>query len=310
MLGGETLLESSLQSSLGNSDAALGLLEPDGAVASELEGVRWFIRGSCRNARCEFDAAIDHYERAIRSPHFQKIGYAWHNLGIACCGKGDYERGITAFRRCLEDSNLNRRGDTWYNLGLALYHTGDYEGAIVAYRQALEEPDFSIPGRAWNNLGLAFAGKKNYEEAIIAHRRALEVPGYDAPDRARNNLATALYAAGRRQEAVEALQQVPKASRSQWIAELLAADLNKEALSNDDRALLESTTTRAEEGADGATTATVAEETPESRMLAKLEGQQTQYEIYLGRASSGRDNVLSILRGWSSAVTLCTDPLN
>eukprot|EP00456_Euglypha_rotunda_P024448 TRINITY_DN1_c1_g1_i9.p1 TRINITY_DN1_c1_g1~~TRINITY_DN1_c1_g1_i9.p1 ORF type:complete len:378 (+),score=69.88 TRINITY_DN1_c1_g1_i9:3030-4163(+) len=45
-------------------------------------------------------------------------------------------------------------------------------------------------------------------------------------------------------------------------------------------------------------------DTPEARMRDKLQGLEDQYEAYLKKGASNRNDTLSALRGWSSAVTL------
>ena len=303
--GAETLLQASLQACRDGSAGALDLLEAEDQFAPQLAGVRWFIQARIRDAGKEFDLAIREYLRALAAPHFQQPGGAWNNIGVTHWKKGDYTAAIAALRQALEDPNYDTPGTAWCNLGLIHADQGNYDEAIAAYRRALEDPNYDTPGKVWHNLGFAYYNEGNYDEAIAAYRRALETPNYDTSSLTWNNLAQAHYFAGHREQAVEALQHVPADSRDSWLASVLAADLSKEALSRDDRALLQNATTAGSLESPSETLATRGEEqTPEARMLEKLKGQQTQYDHYLERPPSDRDNVLSVLRGWSSAVTL------
>ncbi|MCK4785749.1 MAG: tetratricopeptide repeat protein, partial [Desulfobacteraceae bacterium] len=165
---------------------------------------------------------------------------------------------------------------------------------------ALADPKFDNPGDAWNNLGITYGSKGEYDKAIKAYRKALADPKYGMLGRALSNLSMAYHKMAKNEEArkvlKEALQKSEKGSgdyaRAQRLLFLLEANLKPEAMSSDDRSSLERPAITVKEG-------------PEQRLLAKIEGkQESEYDKYLEKEDSGRDDILSILRGWSSAVTL------
>jgi len=159
----------------------------------------------------------------------------------------------------------SEQGIVWHLRGVALADKKDYDGAIEAYRKALEQPgDFPS---AWPmiNLALVYEETENYKEARKILTRLIDDPTHDETYR----------------------------SYAKSLLAVIDADMDKEALTPEDRALLEPRTRPP------------GELTPEERILAKIRGvKETQYQRYLAKPGSGRDNVLSILRGWSSSVTL------
>ncbi|MBI4961702.1 MAG: tetratricopeptide repeat protein [Desulfomonile tiedjei] len=266
-------------------------------------GRAWYNLGFVLARKGEYDEAIKSYRKALEDPRLETPGKAWYNLGFVLARKGEYDEAIKAYHRALEDPNFDTPGKAWNNLGLVLADKGEYDEAIKAYHKALENPDFDIPGYAWNNLGVALKDKGNYDEAIKAFHKALEDPKNDTPGKAWNNLGLALKDRGKNEEAIDAFRQAledpklrkeePWASRARSVVALLESGLRKESLSTDDRALLESKPSIG------------MQPTPEERILAKIEvAGETQYDKYWKRQDSDRDNVLSILRGWSSSVPL------
>jgi ribonuclease BN (tRNA processing enzyme) len=160
---------------------------------------------------------------------------------------------------------------------------------------------YDTPAYAWNNLGIAHAAKGNYDEAIKAYRKALAAPKSDNQAKAWANLAQTYVKVGKSELAREAFKKVLAApdkvgtdhARARFGLQLLESKLKPSALSPDDRALVEKSLT--ESSADD----------PEGRLIAAIqEAGDTQYDKYLDKPDSKRDNTLSILRGWSSAVTL------
>ena len=212
-----------------------------------------------------------------------------------------HDEAIEGYRKVLKDANFEGAGTAWYNLGNAYSGKGKRQEAIKAYRKALEEPRHYCPSDVWHNVGLTYVFMADYEEAIKAYRRALEDQKPDMNVKTLTNLGEAYQKAGKRKEAGEALEAALEKpdpdgydhSRARELLFLLDVELKPEAMSEGDRALLEGPAAVGEEAG------------PEQRILSKVRtAEQSQYDKYLERESSERDNVLSILRGWSSAVTL------
>jgi tetratricopeptide (TPR) repeat protein/ribonuclease BN (tRNA processing enzyme) len=300
-------------------------------------GYAWTNLGRVLSAAGEFDEAIKAYHNALVDPNYHPRGIAWSNLGIVLFNKGEHDEAIKAYRMALDDPTLYAPGDCWFNLGIALSAKGEHGEAIKAYRNALVDPNYHTRGYAWNNLGLALSVSGENEEAIKAYREALADPKYDTPGYAWNNLANALsdngdydeaikaylkalddprldtpaktwvnlgqtYAkAGMQEQAAEAFEEAlgspdPQGgdhARARFQLQLLKSEIKTEALSADDRAM-------AEKASSGGSTSEI-----ESEVIVAIQNAgDTQYEKYLNKPDSPRDNTLSILRGWSSAVTL------
>ena len=171
----------------------------------------------------------------------------------------------------------------------------------MGYRKAIDDPKFDTPGYAWNNIGNALSAKGEHDEAIKAYRKALDDPKYDTPAKAWANLAQTYVDIGKTKEAEKAYEKALSSPDSQgrdhrrarFGLRILKSKIVPDALSQDDRAMVAKPAT-------GAATAEI-----ESGIIAAInEAGDTQYEKYLLKPDSERDDTLSILRGWSSAVTL------
>ncbi len=298
----EGLLEASRLNRLGEHEKALSLLaECEPSVPNGWLGLVHFLRGATLSQKGEHDEAIEASRKALDDPNFDKSGYAWANLGIALAHKGEHDEAIKAFRKALDDPKLDPPGNAWNNLGVALARKGEYDEAIKAYRKALDDPKYDTPGRAWNNLGLALAAKGEHDEAIKAYRKALEDPKLDGPARAWANLGETYLKMGNREKAQEALKKAlanPEFeggdhAHARFLLQILAGKIKPAALSPDDRAIVE----KAPSGAS-------IDEVEGGIIKAIQEAGDTQYEKYLTQPDSERKDTLSILRGWSSAVTL------
>jgi len=193
-----------------------------------------------------------------------------------------------------------QQGLAYFLKGAVLQNLNRTNDAIKAYHKALADPKFDTPSNARHNLGIAYHNKGEYDEAIKAYRNALADPKYDIPSKALFNLGLTYRKMGKKREALkvlkEALQKSEKGSkeyaRAQRFLSLLEANLKPEAMSTDDLASLEQPAMTAKEG-------------PEQRLLLKIgEMRENEYDKYLKKKDSKRDDILSILRGWSSAVTL------
>jgi Tfp pilus assembly protein PilF/ribonuclease BN (tRNA processing enzyme) len=264
-------------------------------------GTAWNNLGLMLSAKGEHDEAIKAYRKALDDPKFNTPGIAWSNLGLALSAKGEHDEAIRAYRKALDDPKFDTPGKALNNLGNALRAKGEHDKAIKAYRKALDDPKFDTPGKTWNNLGNALRAKGKLDEAISAYRKALDDPKLDPPSKAWTNLAQAYADARKEKEAEKAFENALSSpdpngsdhSRARRGLQILRSKLIKDGLSPDDRAMVEKPET-------GAATAEI-----ESGIIAAInEAGDTQYEKYLGKPDSNRDDTLSILRGWSSAVTL------
>lgn len=298
----ESLLEASRLHWIAEYDRVLKLLaECESSVPEPWRGFFHYIRGGALTAKGDLDEAINAYRNAIDDPNFNPPGYAWHNLAFTLTAKGDYDEAIKAFRKATEDAKSDAQGDSWHNLGGALLAKGDLDEAMKAYRKALNEPKFDWRGSAWNNLGSTLFAKGDVQEAIKAYRNAVNEPNYDTPAKAWANLAQAYVAVGKQKQAEEAFKKAltskdPQGddhARARAGLRLLKSRIRPEALSPDDRALV------------GNSTSSTQTDEIENRIIAAIrDAEDTQYDKYLKQPDSKRDDTLSILRGWSSAVTL------
>lgn len=273
--------------------------EPD--IPETERGLLWFVEGSALQDQKRYDEAIQAYHKALADPYYDSPGQAWYNLGDALEEKGNSDEAIRAYHKALEDVTDEAPGPVWNNLGIVLERKGEYEEAAKAYHKALETPNYETPGTALYNLGSLLAKKGEYDQAITTLRKALEERGSVDEMAIRASLSLAYRRAGHLKEAGETLEEVMRnpdldgatASRAKSLLSLIEADVKEESLTSDDRARLESRPKVSEAAGT------------EDRIIAKIESaQQTQYEKYLQLKNSDRNNLISILRGWSSAVTL------
>ena len=299
----ELLLAASRLDCAAENDKALKLLaECEPSVPDSWRGHFHFVRGAALAAKGEHDEAIKAYRKALDDPKFDTpAAYAWTNLGIVLAAKGELDEAIKAYRKALDDPKFDTPAYAWTNLGIALAAKGEFDEAIKACRKALDDPNYDTPGKAWNNLGNALAAKGEHDEAIKVYRKALEEPNYDTPAKAWTNLAQEYVEAGKQKEAEQAFkkalasedQQGSDHARARLGLQILKAKIKPEALSPDDRAM-------AGKSGPGMSTEAI-----ESGVIAAIQAAgDTQYEKYIAKADSKRGDILSILRGWSSAVTL------
>ena len=297
-----SLLEASRLNGTGANDQVLHLLaEIEASVPARWHGLVHFLRGAALHEKGELDEAIKAYRKALDDPKYDTPGVAWNNIGITLATKGEQDEAVKAYRKALDDPKFDTPGIAWYNIGGALAAKGEQDEAIKAYRKALDDLKCDTSGNAWNNMGVALAAKGEQDEAIKAYRRALEDPKYGTPARAWTNLARAYVDAGKPKQAEEAFKNALASpdkrggdhARARLGLQLLNANIEPEALSPDDRALVG-------KPAAGATT----EEIEDAIITAIKAAGDTHYDKYLEKPDSTRDDVLSILRGWSSAVTL------
>ncbi len=263
-------------------------------------GTAWINLGTCLSDLDRHEEAIEAYQMALKDPNLDSPGSAWNNLGNTLSNLSRQEEAIEAYRRALNSPNYNSPGKAWYNLGNCLSKLSRYKEAIEAYEEALKDPNLDSPGLAWNNLGNMLSELGRHEEAIETYRNALEDPNLDSKEKVWNNLGVALRNLSRINEAIAAHEQVltlpdptgKQKTRAKALLRILESGLTKSSLSERDRSL----TSSFESGGDS---------TIENRIIQKIEqGGVTQYDRYSQQESSKQQDVISILRGWCSSVTL------
>jgi Tfp pilus assembly protein PilF/ribonuclease BN (tRNA processing enzyme) len=258
----------------------------------------------------ERDEAIKAYREALKDPQIESPGIAWYNLGNTLREKGELDEAIKAYHKALKDPKYATPGMAWNNLGIVLRKKGELGEAIKAFGKALKDPKYETPGKAWNNLGIVLREKGELGEAIKAFGKALKDPKYETPGKAWNNLAEAYFESNQPERARKAYEKALKTrdqsemARARLGLQRLQSKLKEEALSPDDRAIV-----------SGGTMATPTADGPgevdnlEDEIIAAIkEAGDTQYGKYIAGPDSGRDDTLSVLRGWSSAVTLLEGP--
>ena len=299
----EKLLEASRLDRARAYDQALEQLrECEPSIPARWRSLVDFVRGTVLSGKGEHDEAVKAYRNALDDPKFDTPGKAWNNLGNSLSKKGEHDEAITAYRKALDDPKYDTPGKAWTGIGIVLAGKGEHDEAITAYRNALDDPKYDTPGYAWNNLGNALSKKGEHDEAITAYRKALDDPKYDTPAKVWTNLAQALAKLGNQGEAEKAFNEAlnsadPQGSdhaRARLGLRLLKAKIEPKALSPDDLALVAKPPAGAE-----------TDQIEDGIVAAIRAAGDTQYDKYLKeRKDSNRDDTLSILRGWSSAVTL------
>ena len=240
------------------------------------------------------------YRTAIDTEGFSDPGMVWNNLGNLLTNKGRHEEAEAAYRNAIDTKSNSDPGMAWSSLGNLLTNKGRHEEAEAAYRNAIDTKGYSDPGAAWNNLGNLLSDQGRHEEAEAAYRNAIDTKGYSNPGMAWNNLGILLREQGRHEEAVQSHQNAltspdsdgTQHSRAKSLLRIAESGLGDEALNERDRLL-----------SDPPPTGT---RNIEDRILAKIqESETTQYDRYSERQNHPpiKDGI-SILRGWSSAVTL------
>ncbi len=122
------------------------------------------------------------------------------NLGAAWLARGDLNRAIAFSVRALRlDPDL---ASAHYNLGLALRRAGDRDRAVRSLQVAVDLAP--TDAAAQNDLAVTLDEIGRTAEAVDHYRAAL---GARPDGRTAYNLALALHALGRREEALEALDQ-------------------------------------------------------------------------------------------------------
>lgn len=275
-------------------------------------GYVWRNLGDALLANGEHDAAIAAYQTAYKDPTYENRAELWVSIGMALSEKGEFDQAIESYRTALNDPTYEAPADAWINIGVAYADKGDHVSSIDAYKQALAVSKGQEVGYSWSNIGASLSMLGKYDEAIEAYQKALTDPNFDRQARTYANLAEAYVEIGARDDAEIAFKHSLSApdhegsdhARARLGLQLLESRITPDALSPDDLALVAKPTM-------SPAPRNLESRLPDSRQIEdeiiaaiSLAG-NTQYEKYLyDKKDSGRDNVLSVLRGWSSAVTL------
>lgn len=242
------------------------------------------------------DEALPLVDRAVEEVPEGLRGQAHHTRGRVFFIFKRYDEAIREYEQALGNPCYDTPGNALNSLGVAYTGLKQYERAIEFYEKALATPGYDTPGNVLHNLGITYDDLKQYDRAIEFYEKALATPGYDTPHLTRCNMANSLRLAGRLQEALQQVESVlgepdheGQHERAKYLKQLILADLAKIPISPADDALAASATDP---------------DTPEARMRDKLQRLEDQYEAYLKKEASNRNDTLSALRGWSSAVTL------
>jgi tetratricopeptide (TPR) repeat protein/ribonuclease BN (tRNA processing enzyme) len=333
------ILEASKLGFVGQNENALEiLLKCELATPESFKSLYWFVKAAVLKNSNDVGAAIDAYRKVIADSNSEFVGSAWNNLGVLLRAKGEPDEAIKAYRAAIDARGNDTTGYAWFNLGNALSERGNLDEAIRAYQKAIEDPMYPTPGWAWNNLAIAFGGKKAWDDVIIACRKAITDPLFDTPGLAWNNLGNALAEKGQPTAAVEAYRKAledpvfsafplpilvnlgrayreakqPEEAKkifervlsipdpvghehvkAQLALRMLNANLDAAALSPDDRAIAQEKSKEPQGNSI------------EDGLIAAIQAAgNTQYDKYIAQPDSNRDDTLSVLRGWSSAVTL------
>jgi serine/threonine protein kinase/tetratricopeptide (TPR) repeat protein len=187
--------------------AALRALELDPNLA-EAHASLGFVR---RFFDWEWSSAEREFRDAVRLSPGYATGHRWY--GQLLSGMGRHEEAISEARRALELDPLSVIIHT--AVGDVLFYARRYDEAIDAYRKALElDPDF-LAGHS--DLARALESSGRTEEAIRHYEKAVALAGDSVADPS-IGLANACAVAGRRQEALEVLEELKARRGRQYVS--------------------------------------------------------------------------------------------
>ncbi|HEY6154690.1 MAG TPA: MBL fold metallo-hydrolase [Candidatus Udaeobacter sp.] len=268
-LGVEALLDASLLDAQQKPEAGLQVLnECASSMPKELRGHFHHARGVILRHLSRYDEALVEADKAFKAENFDGHAYALFSRALTLGEMQRTAEAIDLYHKVLREPGFRYRGDVWHNLGVSYGNIGEFQKAIWAFKKAVRSQGYDTPGLTLTGLGFSYLRCAKTKEALKAFQAALKSPEIDAATQARARVG---------------ISQVQ-------------AHLGFGALSQDDLALAVSAT---------APSAVESAESPEPALIAKIkDAGDTQYDKYLNRPSSDRNDTFSVLRGWSSAVTL------
>jgi len=158
----------------------------------------------------DFETGKRELEEAMRlNPN-----YAWapHWLGILRCRRGETDEALRLIEISKELDPLSPIINV--GAGIPLHVAKRYDDAIACYRAVLETDPTLAPGHYY--LAMTYEIRGDYEEAVIELRRAIEIAG--PAGLYLGELAHALSSAGRRDEALEVLEQLNASAMKRYIS--------------------------------------------------------------------------------------------
>ncbi|MDR1346049.1 MAG: tetratricopeptide repeat protein [Bacteroidales bacterium] len=152
-------------------------------------------RGNAYALKCDYDKAIEDYNKSIElEPGLAEV---YNNRGNIYAEKGDYDHAIEDYNKTI---TLNPDiADAHNNRGTAYGKKGDYDKAIEDYNKAIKlKPDYA---GAYNNRGSAYNDKGDYDKAIEDCNKAIALNSDDA--KVYNNRGNAYNNKGDYDKAIE-----------------------------------------------------------------------------------------------------------
>lgn len=244
--------------------------------------------------------AISQLEQALTGTMYDTHGVIWMNLAKAKVELGDHQSAITSYKNALKHplKNIN----TILNHLADLYsETDNFEEAAEVLNQIVDSPDFDNDGIIWSKLGAVYIQLEEFNAAETALLNAVHTSRYSTPAKGWRNLGFVYEKMARPDQAKDAYRNslACKDTDEGDHAEarlrllLLESRLESSALTDDDRALVDLISARTIKGGI------------ESEIIDAINAAgESQYEKFISNANSNRDDILTIARGWSSAVTL------
>lgn len=300
---GKALLDAVVASQEGRDEAGLALLErASGPAKAELTGYLEHAKGFSLERLKRIDEAIACYEKALSTAGYDSPGPTLINLALIHVERGNLARVREYFNKALEIGG-RFRAQALTGLGTTFYLENDYNRAIAYWLEAANDPENDAREDALYNLGIVALSKNDGVQALEYFEMVLaQQPGpRQAATRLKtlNAMALTLHSMGQVDRALSVVEkalalpdQEQEHERAKNIRTQILAAKAKIKPSEEESALVAPKVSS--QGMD----------TPESRMKQKLLGKDDKYSEYIKKENSKRDNSFSVLRGWSSAVTL------
>jgi len=127
------------------------------------------VQGALREARADYDGAIDSYRLAVdMAPGWS---YLYVSLGHAFRANGQFDEALSAFNRAVELAPEDARAEG--GRGMVYYAREEYEPATVSFQRALAiDPGYPT---AYAQLAWIHYARREYELAEPLFNRAIEL---------------------------------------------------------------------------------------------------------------------------------------